>query len=83
MDRTELQARITFRRAALTDLRKAYLALVDGQVQSYTIGSRNLTRLDITKLKEEINAMEKELDSLEALASGGRRRKAVGVIPRD
>lgn len=83
MDRTELQARITFRRTALADLRKAYLALVDGQVQSYTIGSRNLTRFDITKLKEEITAMEKELDSLEALASGGRRRKAVGVIPRD
>lgn len=83
MDKTELRARITFRKAALTDLRKAYLALVDGQVQSYTIGSRNLTRFDLTKLKDEITAMEKELDALEALANGGNRRKAVGVIPRD
>lgn len=83
MDKTELRARISFRKAALTDLRKAYLALVDGQVQSYTIGSRNLTRFDLTKLKDEITAMEKELDSLEALANGGNRRKAVGVIPRD
>ena len=83
MDKTELRARITFRRTALTELRKAYIELVTGQVQSYTIGSRNLTRFDITKLKDEIEEMEKELDSLEALYSGGKRRKAVGVIPRD
>ena len=83
MDRTELTARLEFRRAALTELRTAYLALVNGQVASYTIGSRNLTRLDLTKLKEEIMGMEKELDALEAMAAGGSRRKAVGVIPRD
>lgn len=83
MDRTELNARLEFRRAALTELRTAYLALVNGQVASYTIGSRNLTRLDLTKLKDEIMDMENELDALEAVAAGGRRRKAVGVIPRD
>ena len=83
MDRTELNARLEFRRAALTELRMAYLALVNGQVASYTIGSRNLTRLDLTKLKNEIMGMEKELDALEAMAAGGSRRKAVGVIPRD
>ena len=83
MDRTELNARLAFRRAALTELRTAYLALVNGQVASYTIGSRNLTRLDLTKLKDEIVGMEKELDTLEAMAAGGSRRKAVGVIPRD
>ena len=83
MDRTELNARLEFRRAALTELRKAYLALVNGQVQSYTIGSRNLTKLDLTKLKDEIDAMEKEVDELAALAAGRTRRKAVGVVPRD
>ena len=83
MDRTELQARLEFRRAALTELRTAYLALVNGQVASYTIGSRNLTRFDLTKLKDEIKEMEKECDTLSAMSSGGSRRKAVGVIPRD
>lgn len=83
MDRTELQARLEFRRAALTELRAAYLALVNGQVASYTIGSRNLTRFDVTKLKAEIKEAEKEVDELEAKAAGGSRRKAVGVIPRD
>ena len=83
MDRTELNARLEFRRAALTELRTAYLALVNGQVASYTIGSRNLTRFDLTKLKDEITDMEKEVDALAAMAAGGGRRKAVGVIPRD
>ena len=83
MDRTELNARLEFRRAALSELRTAYLALVSGQVASYTIGSRNLTRFDLTKLKDEITEMEKELDALQAMAAGGSRRKAVGVIPRD
>ena len=83
MDKTELRARLEFRRAALTELRVAYLALVNGQVASYTIGSRNLTRFDLTKLKGEIKEAEKELDALEAMVAGGSRRKAVGVIPRD
>ena len=83
MDRTELNARLEFRRAALKELRKAYLELVGGQVLSYTIGSRNLTKIDLTKLKDEIDAMEKEVDELAALAAGRTRRKAVGVVPRD
>lgn len=83
MDNTELQARLEFRRAALTELRRAYIALVSGQVQSYAIGSRNLTKFDLTKLKAEIEAMENELDEFAALANGRTRRKAVGVIPRD
>ena len=83
MDKTELTARLEFRRAALTELREAYLALVSGRVASYSIGSRNLTRFDLEKLKAEIKEMEKECDALEAQSKGGSRRKAVGVIPRD
>ena len=83
MDKTELNARLEFRRAALNELRTAYLALVSGRVASYTIGSRNLTRFDLTKLKDEITDMEKEVDALQAMVAGGSRRKAVGVIPRD
>ena len=82
-DKTELQERITFRRTALKAAREAYTALLSGQVQSYAIGSRNLTRLDLEKLKNEIDALEKELDELTALQSGKSRRKAVGVVPRD
>lgn len=83
MDRTELQARIAFRKSALEKLRAAYLALIDGGVKSYTIDDRELTRFDIDKLKNEIEAMENEVDSLEAMLAGGRARKAFGVIPRE
>lgn len=82
-DKKELQERIDFRKTALTAARKAYTALLSGQVQSYAIGSRNLTRLDLEKLKNEIDALEKEIDELTAALSGKSRRRALGVVPRD
>ena len=81
--KTELQARLEFRKNALNAARTAYVALLEGQAQSYSIGSRNLTKFDLPKLKEEITSLEKEVDGLEAVLSGGKRRKAVGVVPRD
>ena len=47
----ELQDRLDFRRTALKSAQEAYTALLSGQVQSYAIGSRNLTRLDLGQLK--------------------------------
>ena len=82
-DKIELQARIEFRRAALTKLRAAYLALVDGGVKSYMIDDRQLTRFDLPELKDEIENAEAELDMLENQLAGMRPRKAFGVIPRD
>lgn len=79
----ELRERLDFRKNALKAAREAYVALLAGQVQSYSIGSRNLTKLDLPKLKEEITTLEKEVDGLEAVLAGGKRRKAVGVVPRD
>ncbi|MBO5968612.1 MAG: hypothetical protein J6S14_08965 [Clostridia bacterium] len=80
--RTEIQERLEFRRTSLTAARAAYVALLEGQVQSYTIGSRNLTRLDLAQLKSEIADLEREIDELAALLSGDKRRRAVGVVPR-
>lgn len=68
---------------ALDAANAAYIALLSGQVQSYTIGSRNLTRLDLSDLEETIRRLEKEIDELEEMLRSGKRRKAVGVIPRD
>lgn len=81
--KTELKARLEFRKAALTSARAAYLALLDGQVKSYAIGSRNLTRFDLPELEETISKWEKEVDELEAAVNGRKRRRAVGVVPRD
>lgn len=82
-NKKDLQEKIDFRRTALKAAREAYTALLSGRVQSYAIGSRNLTRLDLEKLKKEIDELENEIDELTAKMNGGARRKAVGVVPRD
>lgn len=78
-----LKLRLESRRMALAAAEAAYLALLTGQVQSYAIGSRNLTRLDLSELKDTIKTLEKEIDELEDLLEGRKRRRAVGVVPRD
>ncbi len=81
--RETIQKRLDMRKNALEATEAAYIALLSGQVQSYAIGSRNLTRLNLSELKETISTLEKEIDELEAVLRGGSRRKAVGIIPRD
>ena len=82
-DMTETKARLDFWREALTALRKAYLALLDGEVQSYSIDNRRLTFFDLPDLKKEIEDMENEIDELEALLEGRKSRRAFAVIPTD
>ncbi len=81
--RADIAARLEFHRAARDTAQVAYLALLNGQVQSYTIGSRNLTKFDLTKLRQEIDHHQKEVDALTAMLNGRKRRRAVGVVPRD
>ena len=82
--KTTLTIRLQHRKDALDAAYSAYKALLSGQVKSYSIGSRNLTRFDLPQLEETIAKLEKEIDDLEAAISGsGKRRKAVGVVPRD
>lgn len=82
-DNAELKERLEFRKESLKAARAAYLALLNGQVQSYAIGSRNLTRLDLEELKITIDNLEKEVDALENAIRGGGCRKAVGIVIRD
>lgn len=82
-DKVEIRARLEFRKTALTQLREAYLSLLDGGVKSYSIANRQLTRLDLPDLKKAIEDMEKEIDELEALLQGRKSRRAFAVIPTD
>lgn len=67
----------------------AYLAreteMLTGGVQSYGIGSRNLSRYqtDLANVRAAIKELEQEIAELEQQLSGRAPRKAVGVIPRD
>lgn len=82
-DAVELRARLDFRQRALTRLRDAYIKLIEGGVKSYMIDDRQLTKFDLPALKKEIEALEDEIDELEAALANTRPRKAFGVIPRD
>lgn len=83
MDNIELRARLDFWQSALSKLRAAYLALVDGGVKHYAIDDRELTRFDLPALKQEIEDAEKKVDELQSELNGRKPRKAFGVIPRD
>lgn len=58
--------------------------LTDG-VQSYGIGSRNLTRYntDLAQVRQAIAKLEDEIKELEGKLTGNKPRRALGVIPRD
>lgn len=80
---SEVKIRLEFWQTALQKMRAAYLALVDGGVQSYTIDDRSLTRFDLPSLLKEIEEAERKVDELTALSSGRKSRKAFGIVPRN
>lgn len=78
-----IKKRLALKEELLAQAYEAYAALLSGGVQSYTIGSRNLTRLNLPDLEETIAKLENEISELESLLDGGSRRRAVRVLPRD
>lgn len=81
--RIEIVRRLERKKKELAAAEEAYLALLQGGVKSYAIGSRNLTKFDILTLEDTISRLEKEIDGLEEQLRGGKARRAVGVVPRD
>ncbi len=82
---SEIQKKIVTTRERL-DL---YLArekeMLTGGVQSYGVGSRNLTRYntDLSAIRAAIEELKKELEELEVEEKGGKTRKAFTILPRD
>lgn len=83
MTREDLTEELDFHREALKNLRKAYLAISAGGATSYGIGTRTVTKQDLSKLSEEMKQHKKAINDLELQLSGASRRKAVGIILRD
>ena len=58
--------------------------LTDDGVQSYTIGSRTVSRYQYSSdIKSQIESLEQQRDELENRLAGIKPRKAVGIVPRD
>lgn len=64
-------------------LMDAYFALVKGGVKSYMLDDRQLTKLDITSLKKEIEDAEAKINELEADLAGKKPRKAYAIFPHE
>ena len=83
MDRARIQQRLKFWENQLDKLMEAYNRLIEGEVKSYQIDDRRLTKFDIPSLRKAIDEAEKKVDMYEALLNGQKPRKAFGVLPRD
>lgn len=83
MTRETILEMLEYWRTTLRKLMDAYLALAEGQVKSYEIDDRSLTRLDLPSLKKAINDAEAKVAQYENLLAGRKPRKAFAVVPRD
>lgn len=83
--REEIQKELEALRERLAAYRARELEMLRGGVQSYGIGSRNVSRysLDLGAIRDTIKDLEQQIAELESLLCGGNVRKAVGVIIRD
>ena len=83
--RATIEAELTAKRNRLELYLKREAEMLDGGVQSYGIGSRNLARYntDLSQIRDAIKQLEKEIANLEGALNGQKPRKPVGVVPRD
>lgn len=51
--------------------------------QSYTIGTRTLTRANLKEVRDQIKFWQGKVDGLEKAAAGKGRNRAYRAIPRD
>ena len=82
MSKEVLKKRLETYKSRLDMYLKAEIAILEG-AQSYAIGSRNLTRADLSEIRKMITNLEKGIDELESAINGNGRRKAMRIIPRD
>lgn len=61
---------------------KAEEAIIGG-AQSYSLGSRNLTRANLADVRQMIDYLIKQIEVEEARLRGKGKMKVVGGVPRD
>ena len=83
--RSTIESELSAKRKRLELYLKREAEMLDGGVQSYGIGSRNLARYntDLGAVRAAIKELEGDIETLEGALCGQKPRKAVGVVPRD
>ena len=76
--REQIEYQLSIKRNRLELYLKREAEMLDGGVQSYGIGSRNLARYNT-----DLGSIRAAIKHLEAALNGEKPRKAVGVVPRD
>lgn len=51
--------------------------------QSYTIGSRSLTKANLSEIRKQIEYWQNEVDRLENIEKRGGRNRVFRAVPRD
>lgn len=84
-NRTEIASRLEVKRRRLELYYQRETEMLDGGVQSYGIGSRNMARYntDLSAIRAAIKELEAEIAALEGEMEGRAPRFMQGVIPRD
>lgn len=80
--RTRAENRLKMKKGRLAMYYEAEEAILGG-AQSYTIGSRQLSRASLSAIQDAIKALEDEVADLEELLSGQKPRRMAAIVPRD
>lgn len=76
-----ISERLTKAKERLSAYYDAELAVLAGQ--SYSIGTRSLTRANLAWIRTQIDSLENQVVQLQSQADGKGRNRVIGVIPRD
>lgn len=84
-NRAEIEEKIKAKKERLSSYYAREKEMLNGGVQSYGVGTRNLTRYntDLSSIRNAIKELEEEIAELEGQLHGRKPRKAFGVVPRD
>ena len=82
MNRERLQERYDRTKKVLDAYYEAELAIIGG-AQSYSVGSRSLTRANLAEIRTAIEEYENLLEKLESLLRGNGRNRMIKAVPLD
>ena len=82
MNTERLVKRLERYKKELAAYEEAEMAIIGG-AQSYSVGSRSLTRANLADIRNAIKELDKAIDDLESMLNGRGRNRMIKAIPLD